>query len=551
MNYLNKRIRQLNMFTIMVSILSLSVITFSMPLTGESKSAESSLTKKTENAVPCKRKPDTQVVNNSGIPIFKVKVGSIEFSKNLSHCYNGCSTGFKSVASGTNQIAIKLGKTAPWVKIGTLGKFNKCQHYAVNIIRNSNSLCAVLALRHNTNPTYNNDRTKKIITKTCTKLKSRKHGTQENLRAVQNKKTIKAKPRLIKQNQKAVLQFDIPVKNLVIKGQKGKVLQSFKMGKRFDISKSVKQNRGKDLKLIYFNADPLKKNPAKPGNIVPFEGEITRLLSSRMMLRSMLETLRNLDRKEPGNNNINGAVNAITGTLTGEVGGDDPNDYFYIKTSPSGYGTYFKITRTSGNVKLHLYAPGKGYLDWNNNSVWIAVRPNSQFYVQVEPTSSASLTPYQLNVESKAVVDPMEPNDSFSSAKLYNTAGNKVLCNLFTSTGGYVGIKDYYKFTMTEEKLVRINISNAGLQSGRSVSISLYDKNNTHHTTASGSANGGILEFDLRGSYSASWPPFPAGEWRILVTTHSESNARAYGTGNGPGCYTNASGYSLNLELID
>ncbi|MCP3874216.1 MAG: hypothetical protein GY699_13805 [Desulfobacteraceae bacterium] len=305
------------------------------------------------------------------------------------------------------------------------------------------------------------------------------------------------------------------------------------------------------MKLTYTVADTSHiKKGKKPDNIVPFEGELTFVLNTVIMHRSIFETLRDVDRSEPGNNEINGAVNAISGNLSGSVGDDDPADYFFIRTSPSGYGNYFKITRTRGHVNLHLYDPNKRYLDWNRSSVWIAVAPNTKFYDRVEPASTTS-TEYEINVETKPVVDAMEPNDSFAIAKAPTRPGNKVLCNLFSRTGTYVGIKDYYTFNLTEEKLIRVNIVNAGLESGRRISISLYDKDNTHHTTATGNTNRATLEHDLRGDYDSGWPPFPAGEWRILVTTHSESNAKPYGTGDGPGCYTNAVGYSLDLDLID
>lgn len=44
---------------------------------------------------------------------------------------------------------------------------------------------------------------------------------------------------------------------------------------------------------------------------------------------------------------------------------------------------------------------------------------------------------------------------------------------------------------------------------------------------------------------------FPAERWYILVTTHSETNAKVYGTGDGPECYTDPSGYTFDLDLID
>ncbi len=544
-----------------LTILSAIVLLLSIGLVAVSAGTQKKMTqtkssgtlKETKTVRPCSDSPKTQVVNNSGMKIFRIRVGTVEFYKNLSRCSDGCSTGFKQVRADRNEVSVKFEKTSSWKKIGTLGKFSNCGYYAVNIIKKGNTLCAVLALRQQTDTTYNNDRTKKIIARTCGKLEK-----TDTLPAIKNRKTLthgqrnkKVEPRMVRQNKRAILKFPEAVKNLVIRDDKGKLIQKFDKGMQFDITKSIKDGKGKELKLTYMLADSPHVKPGKrPGNLVPFEGEITFLLSTVVMHRSIFETLRDLDRGEPANNDINGALNTISGNLTGTVGGDDPADYFYIRTSPSGYGTYFRISRVRGDINLHLYDPGKRYLDWDRDSVWIAVEPNTTFYVQVEP-ASASSAEYEVDVEIKPLFDAMEPNDSFAAAKAHTTAGNKILCNLFSRTGAYVGIKDYYKFNLTQEKLIRVNIANAGLESGRSISISLYDKDNVHHTTETGSAGSATLEYDLRGDYDSSWPQFPAGEWRILVTTHSESNARPYGTGTGPGCYTNAAGYSLDLDLID
>ncbi len=357
--------------------------------------------------------------------------------------------------------------------------------------------------------------------------------------------------RLVKKGNKAMLEFKEPVQNLIIFDSQGKSLQTFKKGRSFDITRSVKKNGGKNLKLQYSPASGIPKSGGSGSTGVLKDGDRPFfMLTTRAIYRAFFESLRNLDRNEPDNNTINHAVNAISGRLTGEVGDGDTADFFYIRTGGSGFGMFFQIQRTSGNVNLHLYGPTKGYLDWDSNKVWIAVTPNTTFYVQVEPRSAAA-TEYEINVTTRPVVDALEPNDTLTTAKPHTSGGNKVLCNLFTRSGDYVGIKDYFKFTMNEEKLVRASISNAGLGTGQSVSISLYDNNNTHHTTATGNANSATLTFDLRGQYSASWPPFPAGEWKILVTANNESYAKAYGTGDGPRCFTNASGYTFRLDLTD
>ncbi len=116
-----------------------------------------------------KRSPDAQVVNNSGENIYQVKVGNMIFSRHIGSCSDGCSTGFKKVNTGSNSISIKTTAISPWIVIGTLNGFENNKHYAVNLVKGpkDNQACAELFLRHNTSPTFNNDRTKQKIGKTC------------------------------------------------------------------------------------------------------------------------------------------------------------------------------------------------------------------------------------------------------------------------------------------------------------------------------------------------------------------------------------------------
>ncbi|RPI76646.1 MAG: hypothetical protein EHM45_12285, partial [Desulfobacteraceae bacterium] len=117
--------------------------------------------------VKCTTPPDTQVVNNAGVKIHQVKVGNVILQENLSTCTDGCSTGFKTVNKGQNQVAVKMNSTSAWVSLGSLGKFEECTHYAVNLIKKDKKLCAELFLRKNTDPTFNNDPTKQKMRETC------------------------------------------------------------------------------------------------------------------------------------------------------------------------------------------------------------------------------------------------------------------------------------------------------------------------------------------------------------------------------------------------
>ena len=113
----------------------------------------------------------TQVTNNSGSLLHKVKVGTVEFSKNLDYCSNGCSTGFKWVTEGKNKISLQLLPLlpqAPWTTIGNLGPFVRFKHYSVNIIRNANGdFCAELWIRYDAGDEFNNDTTKDFVESHC------------------------------------------------------------------------------------------------------------------------------------------------------------------------------------------------------------------------------------------------------------------------------------------------------------------------------------------------------------------------------------------------
>jgi hypothetical protein len=265
---------------------------------------------------------------------------------------------------------------------------------------------------------------------------------------------------------------------------------------------------------------------------------------------------KKIDKNEPGNNKPGGAANATftgnTSDIRGEVGSvNDGFDYFYIKSGSSGYGTIFKITRTSGEVQLHLSDRNDRYLDWDNNIVWIAVEPNTKFYVGVKTTLATS-TKYTVNVVSRPLIDPTEPNNSFKTAKTYTKHTNRILTDLVSKTGIMSGVGDYYKFILKGPKLVRVTVSNAGLEPGKKVEISLLDKSERNFKTVSGGSDGATLEYDLRPDYGDhNQPSFPVGEWRIFITTYYGSTIKGYGTGNPPRCYTNPSGYILDLVLIE
>ena len=113
--------------------------------------------------------PISQVTNNSGTLLHKVKIGSVEFSENLDYCATGCSTGFAVVAGGDNQISLKKVMDAPWISMfELLGPFDDGLMYSVNIIKNSDgTFCAELWQRTDTSGPFNEDTTKVFIESHC------------------------------------------------------------------------------------------------------------------------------------------------------------------------------------------------------------------------------------------------------------------------------------------------------------------------------------------------------------------------------------------------
>lgn len=109
----------------------------------------------------------TQVTNKSGILLEKVKVNSVEFSENLDHCGDGCSTGFINVPSGTNVIFLKVAPGSEWMELGKLGPFEKNSHYSVTITKSGDKFCAELWKRLQTSTTFNDDATKIFVEKSC------------------------------------------------------------------------------------------------------------------------------------------------------------------------------------------------------------------------------------------------------------------------------------------------------------------------------------------------------------------------------------------------
>jgi hypothetical protein len=111
--------------------------------------------------------PSTQVTNKSGVLLNKVKVNTVEFTENLDHCGDGCSTGFINVPAGKNVVSLKVAAGSEWMVLGELGPFEKNAHYSVTVTKSGDTFCAELWKRLQTSTTFNDDATKIFVGKSC------------------------------------------------------------------------------------------------------------------------------------------------------------------------------------------------------------------------------------------------------------------------------------------------------------------------------------------------------------------------------------------------
>lgn len=109
----------------------------------------------------------TQVVNNSGGALYKVKVHTVEFAENLDRCGDGCSTGFKKVPSAMNRVSLKETERGEWMVIGELPPFKRNTPYSVNITKRDGAFCAELWRLYDTSIPFNDNITKVFVERTC------------------------------------------------------------------------------------------------------------------------------------------------------------------------------------------------------------------------------------------------------------------------------------------------------------------------------------------------------------------------------------------------
>jgi hypothetical protein len=370
-------------------------------------------------------------------------------------------------------------------------------------------------------------------------------------------------PNLHKKGQRLFLEFPAEVRNVEIYSARGRVIQRFKCGRRFDITQSLKKIRTGRIRVGFVPKSggiPKPPPPTQDRRIyADYRLDRYRDLADASMFLTDSSTIED---GEPANNTIHGATTVTAGRYSGEVGATDADDYLKLTTGAGGFGTFVSVRVVSGNVRLFLYNPVKSYLDGYAHKVWIALRPGTTFYFQVNPTGSTATT-YTISIFTKTIVDPYETNDTFSQAK--SLSGQRsFLGNVMSSTGDYVGINDWYKIHWTVAQNLHLEVTGAGLATGDRVLIYIYDPANQLIASNEGGPhpinvttnNRSVLEVDLREMYWPVWPDprmtFPPGDWRMLVTnqTAGAGSPVPYGTGDAPRCYTQRTGYWLRGTRI-
>jgi len=351
-------------------------------------------------------------------------------------------------------------------------------------------------------------------------------------------------PRFQAGNKKLLMTFAGTVPGVVVYDSKGKVLQTFGRGRQFDITASLRKTNGG---TIYLGITPKPGPTAVPMRWDPRDRIPYNLARYAGLMHERIVPVDDhaMADSEPGNDTIGGAARLGVGYVNGEVGGDDATDFGQVTALAGSTGTLVQVEVVSGSAELYLYGPTRTYLDGGHRKVWIALAPSTPFYFEVRPTGATS-TAYRVRISKRQLHDAYEANDSFAQAKTFST-GRAFLGNVINSSGAHVGFNDYYKVRINEPKNVRIDVVHAGLASGKRVTVSLYDPHGTlvSSESSTGNANGCVFTYDLRPDWDdPSYPvPFPAGDWRILVSEYSSNTSgigspAAYGLGEPPTAYT-------------
>jgi hypothetical protein len=383
-------------------------------------------------------------------------------------------------------------------------------------------------------------------------------------------KMAKFTPKLFQEGKKAYLEFPGTVKDVIISDRKGKKLQKFKSGKKFDITESILKNKGGKIKVA-FTPSPMPGIKGGPPSPVPQNVEIdpsdyfdpdilkpedTKKAMLKPQLRGEMVTLdkdnTTMENSEPGNNTHNGAPLVSAGLYAGTVGDtNDPTDMIRVTSGPGGIGSLIWVSVFTGNVNIALFGPANNFLAGWDNSAYIAIEPNISVYFSIVPKTSGGPVNYIISVSTRELIDDNEDNDMWFLATKLSGWGPVTATGLLFNVEDNLGLshvdRDYFKYNIgNADKRIRITVTNVELPSPGGFDIYVHEPSTSPdwvaHTWGTTSAT---LDVDLPTLYASK--PFPSGYWLV------DLKPRTWGPHHGkgiPSAHYKSPGYQITVEKL-
>jgi hypothetical protein len=185
-------------------------------------------------------------------------------------------------------------------------------------------------------------------------------------------------PNLHKKGQRLFLEFPAEVRNVEIYSARGRVIQRFKCGRRFDITQSLKKIRTGRIRVGFVPKSggiPKPPPPTQDRRIyADYRLDRYRDLADASMFLTDSSTIED---GEPANNTIHGATTVTAGRYSGEVGATDADDYLKLTT---GAGL-----ATGDRVLIYIYDPANQLIASNEGGPHpINVTTNNRSVLEVD-----------------------------------------------------------------------------------------------------------------------------------------------------------------------
>jgi|GEM_PF-1963429 len=380
--------------------------------------------------------------------------------------------------------------------------------------------------------------------------------------------TAKRPPRIVQRGKKVYLEFSSPVQNVTIKDKKGRRLQHFNKGSRFDITTSAVKVKAQKINIAY-QFVPSKGSPPPPPSPVTHTIDLSHsqygidlsAIESTKKVEKAVKPGKDIPRfdvndtaiesAEPGNNSISGAPLVTHGLYSGEVGGsNDGQDYIRVTAGAGGFGTLISTAVFNGDVHAALWNPQGNFVTGFSQTVYIAIEPNVSVYFSVTPKTAGGTKPYTISVYTKTLVDDNEPNGFYWNATALNVTWEipltGMLVNVEDASGGSKVDFDFFKIYLNTRRKIRITVKNVELPGAGGFDLYVYEPNNMNNWVVHDWGTGQItLDVDLTTLYTSS--NFPSGNWIVYLKprtwpkTHDKVTA--------PKCYRSA-GYEIRGSIV-